>query len=845
MKNMNASNKSARLISYAKETMQTAGYADAIDAMRSDGLIIDYLNDDEKWHRCPVEKGGKYNKDGSYKVIAGKYTIVLWMNWTIHDKCQQWSSIDRSQMSQKERREYNAYVKQKQEEAEREIAERQTNVAKLARKIWAKSVAAPLDYGYLQRKRIKPGPCRLARNGRLIMPLYDEKGQIVNLQIIKPRKINGYPDKLFLKGGRTSGCYSHIPGPEDAPLLLAEGFATAMSAHMSIGYEAVIALNCHNLLKVAKLERAKFPDRPIVICGDNDKPQPPNYPDQGGIGAFKGRKAAEAIEAFYALCPLWEGHSKADFNDLACELGLPKVREVIEATLAAKPLAARPKIVYKPGELLRIVKEIEASIIGKAWRLDELLVRVTRLPEARSYRGLRQAKGASVISPFEVASFSLLASKCADWMKIKSSAKGDIEIPINPPQEVIQVFLAAKDDWTLPPLTGLVTCPIIRPDGSILNKPGYDAITGLYADFDASFSPVTINPDKSAAIAALNILKAAIDEFPFKTGIDQAVALAAMLTSVLRPSVKSAPLFAFSAPCPGTGKSALADLIGIMATGKPCAAMDFNKDETEFKKALIATLLEGSQVTLVDNIVGELNTSLLNMILSQETISGRILGLSKNAKLATTSLWLATGNNLEICGDLTRRTLLCTLDAGTEKPAERTFKRDIYQWGAANRAELINAALTILLAYHAAGKPLPNGVKPMNGFNDWSHWIRGALLWLGEADPKDSQLEIEAHDPEREALRRVIHAWHEHFGNEFVTAKDLLAREAPNGGQLPDSQVELYQALLEAIPGKGELTSKRLGKWLPRHNGRVIDGLKLIDTGQKDKHSTYWKVVKA
>lgn len=439
----------------------------------------------------------------------------------------------------------------------------------------------------------------------------------------------------------------------------------------------------------------------------------------------------------------------------------------------------------------------------------------------------------------------MLANNCANWVKIRKNPKGEEEAAINPPAEVIKVFLAAKGHWTLPTLTGLVNCPIIRPDGSVLDKPGYDDLTGLYADFDTkSFPTVAANPDRQAALDALDFLKSAIDEFPFKTDIDQSVALAAMLTAVLRPSVKSAPFFTFSAPTPGTGKSTLADLIGIMATGRTCAAMNYNRDEAEFNKALVATLLEGTPVALIDNIVGEFNSDFFNMILSQETVTGRILGFSKNAKLSTDLLWLATGNNLTICIDMTRRTLICTLDAELERPAERTFRRDIYQWADNNRGELVHAALTALRAYQIAGKPLPNPYKPMNGYDGWSHWVRGALLWLGEADPKESQLEIEAHDPEREALRSVLQAWHEHWGESFVTTKDLLAREAPGGGDLPDSQITLYQALLEAIPHGRELTGKILGKWLAGHEGRVIEGLKLINTRQSRQRLIYWKVVK-
>jgi hypothetical protein len=41
----------------------------------------------------------------------------------------------------------------------------------------------------------------------------------------------------------------------------------------------------------------------------------------------------------------------------------------------------------------------------------------------------------------------------------------------------------------------------------------------------------------------------------------------------------------------------------------------------------------------------------------------------------------ATGNNLQIQGDLTRRILICQLDAGVKRPETRTFTRDPLEKG--------------------------------------------------------------------------------------------------------------------------------------------------------------------
>lgn len=818
---------------------------EATSIATNDGLILENPIADGQLHRCPTINHPK-KKNGAYIIFNNSDFYVIWyMSWdngvenTIYGKPEnEWSA--------KEKKEYKKIIKALNAKRKSELEKSYAEAAKAAKLEWDNAKKADDNHSYLKLKNIPAIGLRQDNRGNLLVKILGKNGEIQSLQRILPQKLDSGTNKLYFPGGKITGGYSFIPpkdGKKGLPLLICEGYATAVSLHLATGFAVLIALQANNLTEVAKMAREKHPKRQICICADYDDPNQ-IYTEKGGTGVALARKAAEEINAHLAICtPINDG--KADFNDLFClEDGKKLVAEAIDKALKSKPEKSKPKIIYRPGELPRLVKELEASIQGKAWQRDTVIVRIINLPEKKSYRGLRLSKGTSVIAPFDVSDLLFLANKCADWFKIKTTKDGIEEIPIDPPQPVLQVFLSAKGEWTLPPLSGLVTCPIIRSDGSILNKPGYDDITGLYADFDIKDFPIIDdNPTKEAAQKSLVILKKALSEFAFKTDVDRAVALAAMLTTVLRPSVRSAPLFAFSAPTPGTGKSTLANLIGIMATGKNCAAMDFNQDEAEFKKSLFASLMEGSPVTLIDNVMGELNSSLLNIILSEETLKGRVLGLSKTASLPTTSLWLATGNNLTICGDLTRRTLICTLDAEVERPAEREFQRKNFEkWIVEKRGKLVTAALTILRAYHIADKPLYKKMKPMNGFNNWSHYIRGALAWLGEADPKDSQLAIEAHDPERESLRNVLHAWDNHFGNKSVTTKMLLEREALDGGKLADSQVELFQTLLDAIPHGRELTSRLLGKWLANHADRVIDGLSLHQGKDKHTKTAFWKL---
>ena len=49
-----------------------------------------------------------------------------------------------------------------------------------------------------------------------------------------------------------------------------------------------------------------------------------------------------------------------------------------------------------------------------------------------------------------------------------------------PPPKVLVRDVLALGEWPFPPLEGIVEVPVLRPDGTILSKPGYDPSTRLF-----------------------------------------------------------------------------------------------------------------------------------------------------------------------------------------------------------------------------------------------------------------------------------------------------------------------------------------------------------------------------
>jgi putative DNA primase/helicase len=401
-------------------------------------------------------------------------------------------------------------------------------------------------------------------------------------------------------------------------------------------------------------------------------------------------------------------------------------------------------------------------------------------------------------------------------------------IKTDPPAKVVKGLLALRQ-WHLPEVAGTIAAPTLRPDGSILSAPGYDAATRLWCDSTVELPPIPDKPTRREADQALECLKDLFSGFPFESELDESVALAALLTAVLRPSFPYAPMIGVWAHSAGTGKSYLVDVIANITTGRNCPVVTGSKTPEEMEKRLGALLLEGVTLASLDNLSHDLTGDLLAQMLTQNPVKIRRLGKSEMPECDWVGVLYATGNNVRVVGDNVRRTLSCYLDANMERPELRKFKFDPVQRVRAERGKYIGSAIVIAKAY-AAG--VPKRVTPLAGFAEWSRWVREPLIWLGCVDPIKS-IEI-AHtlDPERSATREFLQRLEELVGpNEPLTAAEIikLADELRSHGR-PIYLRPKFRALLlqQAGDRRGDgIDAVRLGKWLQQIHGRVFDGRRL------------------
>lgn len=447
----------------------------------------------------------------------------------------------------------------------------------------------------------------------------------------------------------------------------------------------------------------------------------------------------------------------------------------------------------------------------------------------------RSEKGA-VIVPVEPAHLMTLAGTYASLFKFDGRSGADR--PADCPRRLADAYLARRHFPEHKRLSGVVEAPTITADGRLLDQAGYDPDSGLYVACDPAELPcypgMNPRPDADDAKAAAELLIDALGTWPFTSEGDRSAALAALIGTVVRRSIPAAPMVGVSATAPGTGKSLLADVISIVATGSRPAVMSLGRSDDENEKRLAGAFLAGDPVIALDNISFPLGFDLLCQVCTQPLARFRPLGGSALVTVPTNAQLIATGNALTITGDLKRRTLLIRLDAGMERPELRRFDRDALEYARAERGRLIAAALTIPLAYLAAGSPAVD-LPPVGSFTEWDRLVRRPLRWLGLPDPLAPAETLREFDPELEASRLLLSAWFDAFNSKPVSAAEVVAAALSVGPASGEYQHPDLREALQLICHE-KITARRLGGWLRSNRDRIVDALRAVQAGT-DGHS--------
>ena len=275
---------------------------------------------DGKLHRCDTNDGHRGKGDGAYiyhpdGLPAGGFQNhrdgLGWENWCFCIKGgYQQSRAERADAVRRidEKRRARAVVEERRHSDSR-------NRAKI---IW-KNAREYLDHPYLDMKNVGPHRTRIYE-GSIVIPARNVDDEIQTVQFI-----DAHGRKRYLKDGQVKGSF-FIIGETGGTLCIAEGFATGASIHEATGHGVAVAFDARNLLPVARALRAKFPDKKLVLCADDDAET------EGNPGITKATEAALAVNGLLAVPEFGDDRPSGvtDFNDLCTLFGADAVIAAIE-----------------------------------------------------------------------------------------------------------------------------------------------------------------------------------------------------------------------------------------------------------------------------------------------------------------------------------------------------------------------------------------------------------------------------------------------------------------------------------------------------------------------------------
>ncbi|QEF99753.1 hypothetical protein Mal15_38190 [Stieleria maiorica] len=701
----------------------------------------------------------------------------------------------------------------------------------------AKAKRMPLD----AFRQFGPKVDKRGRNQKPVarVPVYNESGEIHSHFDLTPT------DKGFFKRGDGSqGLF--LPGrlPKAGETWhLVEGVKDA-AALVGLGFDACGLPSSFMAPKYARL----FQGVHVVTVADLDQP------GQNGAQRTGGNLAGVAASVKVARLPGEIVASKGeDVRDVIRRHGEQAVRDAIAAATEWQP---------RDGEIFgKDSRPEEILTLRYAWHVDRVIGHLGQLgwkspwlPEAkRETRKLYQrggvlvdvvteskadatAKGGQVkiaqgTPRLRVLPTSQLSLRIADACQliVEKEKDGDIEKQAVPPPKWLIDGIHTAGDYGgyVRHLEAIVTAPTIRPDGSVLQKPGWDA-SGLLFRPSMKFEPIPDEPSQSDAVAATEKLFEVVADFPFTDAADKAAWLAMLLSMIGRPCVTGhVPMFAVTANIRGAGKSLLVDAASIIAYGHSAARTAYASDDDEMRKRITAVIMEGSPAVLLDNIDRPIGGASLDAVLTAERWKDRELGSSRTIDLPARAVWTATGNNLRFRSDVARRVVPIRLDSPEERPELRTDFRhnDLLGWTREHRGELVTAALTILRAYFVAGCPKQDGGQ-FGSFETWSDVIRGAVVWAGCSDPMDTIETAQADDDSAAIVAGLIGGLLEiDDTGDGMTCREIIDRlnDAENAGRFP----AMREVVAEVGMKGGRPDVSRLGYAMRKYRGRVCNGYRI------------------
>jgi putative DNA primase/helicase len=446
----------------------------------------------------------------------------------------------------------------------------------------------------------------------------------------------------------------------------------------------------------------------------------------------------------------------------------------------------------------------------------------------------RDENGASVVRLMTPDYLRGVLARVAHWYRVRRN----VDVDALPPMHVVKDILV-QPDIEFPVLARIVEAPVFAANNRLHIKPGYDAASRCYfapaTGLQVPDVPQQPSPaDISSALSLIN--QELLGDFPFVGEAERAHADALFLLPFARELIAGiTPLHMIEKTSPGTGGSLLADALTFPFLGRSVSVLFEGSNEDEWRKRITAKLLDAGSIVLIDNLRNRLDSGALSAALTSLMWQDRILGKSLIVNLPVRVVWIATGNNPTFSNELSRRIVRIRLDSGVDQPWLRNGFRhaNLREWVSSHRPQLIWAALTLIQAWIAAGKP--EGKLVMGSYEEWSK-VMGGILEVNGVDGFLGNLQdlYRQSDAEGQAWKAFVDEWWQRLGTQQVGVNKLYDIVSPTNGDPID---------LNLGDGNERSQKTRLGRLLVQNRDKRFGNLMIAEDGTK-QGAQQWKLVK-
>ncbi len=414
-----------------------------------------------------------------------------------------------------------------------------------------------------------------------------------------------------------------------------------------------------------------------------------------------------------------------------------------------------------------------------------------------------------------------------------------------PARDILASVLAGKTWPTLAPLRGIIGAPVLRRDGTLLQAPGYDPATGLYLAARVTLPEVPDQPtDDQVARARAFLLDRLLRDFPWSGPADRANYVALLATPILRHFTRSLTPFALvDATMPASGKTILTAGPGMLYGQR---VLPWTYSEEELRKTITSVMAEQVGVVIFDNVAEGtvIDSAVLAQLVTAGVWSDRQLGASRTLATVNDRLWMATGNNLQVGGDMASRTVRVHLDPNMPRPEQRDQTRfgipHLDQWITVpkNQLTVLWHLLVLVLDWTRRGAPRVAGLS-MRQFTPWAQSLGGFLTHHGIEGFLTNIDDVREIDEDETRWRAFLTCWHERHGGTALTAAELRRDAEPQlcgNNVVDDWDGQFITTSSGRLPNPlqlGRLLTGQAGRWRGDHVLRA-------GRGERGDRAVFW-----